>query len=148
VEGALVRALPPAQTAAASVGVDVVDIDQFKREMAVGGERLLARIFTDSERRYCGGRVDRLATRLAAKEAVAKALGTGIRGVDWLDIEVRTERTGRPFVVLSGAAFRAASRARLDDVHLSLSHEVGLAVAVAIGGSIRCIKDEQKEVTE
>jgi holo-[acyl-carrier protein] synthase len=128
----VVRAQPFAERAIASVGVDVVDIERFKQEMAVGGERFLSRLLTDDERRYCAGRVDRLATRVAAKEAIVKALGTGIRGVDWLDIEVQSHR-GRPVVVLSDAALRAASRAGLGDVHLSLSHEAGMAVAVAIG---------------
>jgi holo-[acyl-carrier protein] synthase len=128
----VVRAQPSAQTAVASVGVDVVDIERFERAIAVGGEQFLSRLLTDDERRYCAGRVDRLATRVAAKEAVVKALGTGMGDVDWLDIEVRSH-SGRPVVVLSDAAEAAASRARLDGIHLSLSHEAGMAVAVAIG---------------
>src|SRR5580658_9834388 len=95
------------------LGIDMVEIARVESSIARFRERFLARVFTDAEREYCEARNrgagQSFALRLAAKEAVAKALGTGIRrGVDFKDIEVVSDKLGRPAVSLyRGAAARA-----------------------------------------
>ncbi|RLT56456.1 MAG: holo-[acyl-carrier-protein] synthase, partial [Chloroflexi bacterium] len=68
-----------------SCGVDLVEIDRVAAVIGRWGDRFLTRVFTDAERAYCRGRVPELAVRFAAKEAVSKALGTGIVGMAWRD---------------------------------------------------------------
>lgn len=118
------------------VGVDVVEIARLRAAL----ERtpsLLTRLFTDRERAACAGsggrlRIPSLAARFAAKEAVAKALGTGVRGFSFLDIEVVSEESGRPTVVLHARAAELAARLGVGRIHLSLSTSVDLAVANAV----------------
>jgi holo-[acyl-carrier protein] synthase len=133
VAGSLGGALGSACGNVVSVGVDVVQIQSLERDLELGGDRFVERIYTERERSYCEGRVEQLATRFAAKEATAKALGTGIRGVDWRDLEVRSERTGQPVVVLRGEAARVAAEQQIDAIAISLCHNDEHAVAVAIG---------------
>jgi holo-[acyl-carrier protein] synthase len=106
------------------VGIDVVDIDRFAQSM----ERtpgLKSRLFTDAE-------VDRpvssLAARFAAKEALAKALGVPT-GLHWHDCEVSNDESGRPLFLLRGSVAAAVGDAT---VHLSLSHDAGIASALVI----------------
>lgn len=75
------RMVPPVGPIAC--GVDLVELVPFSRDLRLGGQRFLQRIYTDAEIAFCAGRVDRLAARFAAKEAIAKALGTGIRSIGW-----------------------------------------------------------------
>lgn len=112
------------------VGVDVVDIFSLREEVESGGPSYLNRVFTIAEQQECGVRVDRLATRFAAKEAVAKLLGTGLRGIDWKDIEVQTEPSGKPTLVLYRTAHEIARRQGIQRISMSLAREAGLAVAV------------------
>lgn len=117
---------------AVQVGVDLVDITQLERQLAAAGDRLARRWFTASERTFCGGDVDRLASTLAGKEAVAKVLRTGFRtGVRWTQIEIEREPDGSPVVVLHDVARRRAELLGLTGVAISLCHEGNLAVAVA-----------------
>jgi len=110
----------------------VVDVAQLSRQLDTAGERLLRRLFTRGEQTLCAQDVDRLATTLAGKEAVAKALGTGLRsGVRWTDIEIVREPAGRPVVTLHGAARERAASLAIDDIAISLCHEGPYAVAVA-----------------
>jgi holo-[acyl-carrier protein] synthase len=116
-------------------GIDAVDIERIRR--TVGGlppdaraARFLERCFTSAERAYCDARRDRAthyAARFAAKEAAMKALGAPA-GVRFQDVEVRRGE-GAPRLELSGAAGRAASTLGVARVHLSLTHDGGLAVA-------------------
>jgi holo-[acyl-carrier protein] synthase len=121
------------QLAGPYVGVDVVSIPRWERRLKLGGEALLSRIYTEAELRFAVGRVDRLATRLAAKEAVLKALGTGIRGVALRNVEVRVDRRGKPTIKLEGPAARQATELGLDGIAISLSHEEDYAIAIAAG---------------
>jgi len=87
------------------VGVDLIEITRVKRVLTRYGDRFLARVFTPAEIRYCRGRLPELAVRFAAKEAVSKALGVGMRiiardGIDWRDVEVIGDRRGKPLVHL------------------------------------------------
>ena len=110
-------------------GVDIVEIESISRSIKVGGERFLQRVYTPSELAYCRGRLPQLAARFAAKEAASKALGTGMRGISWHDIEVVSNRRGRPFIVLSGKAARIAERLHLYDWRISISHSPSFAIA-------------------
>lgn len=112
------------------IGIDTVEVPRVGRLLArfpAAEERL----FTAGECAYCRGFADplpRLAARLASKEAVAKALGTGI--IDWREIEV--VGGGRPTVRLHGATAAAAHERGVGRVELSLSHTAAQAVAVAV----------------
>ena len=97
------------------------------------GERFLKRLYTDNEVIYCRGRAPQLASRFAAKEAVMKALGTGVRGVGWKDIEIKRERGGPPYIELHGRAQTRASKMDLSDISISLSHSNDFAIATVIG---------------
>jgi holo-[acyl-carrier protein] synthase len=118
------------------LGMDVVEIGRIARILAgdpARAERFLARCFTAAEREYCDARRDRAgryAARFAAKEAAVKALGTPA-GVAWTDLEV--ERTdGAPALRLHGAARAAAERLEVARVHLTLTHDAGIAAATVI----------------
>ena len=90
------------------VGTDLLDIRRLERTLERWGERFCKRVYTDLERSRCDGHVNRAARyaqRYAAKEACAKALGTGFRqGVAWRDMEIDNLRSGKPFMRLSGGA--------------------------------------------
>jgi holo-[acyl-carrier protein] synthase len=115
-------------------GVDIIDIARVERVLARSGERFLARIFTPQEQAYCAGRIDSLAGRFAVKEAVAKALGTGIGEMAWVEIEIVSDEKGRPELVLHGMAKRLADELGLVEWSISLSHTdkqaIGFAVAM------------------
>ena len=85
-------------------GVDIIEIHRIKGVADRYGRRFLRRIYTDGEIAYCRGRAPQLASRFAAKEATMKALGTGVRGVRWRDIEVVRRRGQAPTILLHGTA--------------------------------------------
>ncbi len=91
------------------IGVDLIDIERIKRMLERFPDRFRQRILTDAEQRYCRRKPERIAGRWAAKEAVSKVLGLGVRGVGWREIEVLPNWAGAPQVVLHG---RALARAR------------------------------------
>jgi holo-[acyl-carrier protein] synthase len=115
------------------IGIDAIEIDRVRMACS-RTPGLLARLYTDAERAHCmsaGGalRFERLAARFAAKEAAAKALGTGIRGFGWRDIEVANDGLGKPSIRLHGGAAVHAGSLGLARTHLSLSTSTGLALA-------------------
>lgn len=114
------------------VGVDLIDIDRIAQTLQRHPERFRRRILTEREDRYCGERIERIAGRWAAKEAVSKVLGLGVRGVGWREIEVLPNFAGQPQVMLHGRAAARAVRLRIDEVTVSISHERRMAVAVAV----------------
>jgi holo-[acyl-carrier protein] synthase len=114
------------------VGVDLVDIDRIVKVLGRYPERFRRRILTDAEDRYCRDRPERIAGRWAAKEAVSKVLGLGVRGVGWREIEVLPNWAGQPQVTLHDRAAARAARLGLEDVTVSISHERNMAVAVAV----------------
>ena len=116
-------------------GVDIIEIHRVKRVFDSYGQRFLDRIFTLEEKRYCRGRAPQLASRFAAKEAVMKLLGTGVRGVRWKDVEVARQRGQAPKIVLHGTALARAERIGLKQIALSLSHSNEFAVASVVGES-------------
>ena len=115
------------------VGVDIVEIHRIARVVERWGDRFLMRVYTPQEVSYCRGRTERLAARFAAKEAVMKALGTGIRGVSWKEIEVTRDRGQPPQVLLHGRAHARARHLGITQLALSLSHSQEYAVASVVG---------------
>ncbi|WP_459548557.1 4'-phosphopantetheinyl transferase superfamily protein [Nocardia sp. X0981] len=114
------------------IGVDACDLTLLTRQLqSATASRFLSNTFTEDELRYCQGRADRLGGRWAAKEAVAKAVGSGFRGLSPQQIEIRSEANGRPWV------YPIAGLPWPEDAHLwewsvSLGHETDLAIAAAI----------------
>jgi holo-[acyl-carrier protein] synthase len=121
---------------ALAVGTDLVQIDRVAALVQRYGDRFTGRVFTDQELADCGGMVASLAARWAAKEAVAKALGTGIGKVAFQDVEVVQDGAGKPDLRLKGGAAEVAEALGLHQWAVSLSHDGGLALAfvVATGG--------------
>ena len=116
-------------------GVDIIEIKRVEKVAFSYGDRFLKRIYTDGEIGYCRGRAPQLASRFAAKEAVMKALGTGIRGVGWRDVEITRKRGMAPHIKLHGRAKKRASQIGLKGLAISLSHSKEFAVASVIGES-------------
>ena len=116
-------------------GVDIIEIPRIRRVADRYGDRFYGRVYTEREAAYCRGRAPQLASRFAAKEAVMKALGTGIRGVRWQDIEVVRERGQAPAIRLRGRALARAERLGIEHLAVSLSHSDQYAVAFVVGDS-------------
>ena len=120
-----------------TTGVDLVDIPRIERALDRFGPRFLDRVFTADEVRYSRGRAAELAARFAAKEAVAKALGVGMRilspaGIGWKDVETLNERGGKPYVTLHGRARKLADAQGFTEWAISLSHDGGFAIAFVV----------------
>ena len=116
-------------------GIDLIEIPRFSGAVERHGERLLQRVFTPAELADCHGHRASLAARYAAKEAVSKALGTGIGPVAWREIEILRGPAREPVLYLHGAAAQKSSALGLREWSVSLSHlgELAVAMAVAIG---------------
>lgn len=114
-------------------GIDLIEIARLAASIERHGERFLARVFTDAERQSCANRVESLAARFAAKEAVSKALGSGLDGFGFLDIEITRATNGAPGLRLHGVAAERARQQGLNDWSISLSHSQSHAAAVAVG---------------
>lgn len=116
-----------------TIGVDIIETERIADSIDRFGERFLRRVFTENELAYCQGRISSLAARWAAKEAVAKALGTGIGPVGWLEIEVISQANGCPVLQLHGAAAELTARLEIEQFALSLSHTREHAIAFVVG---------------
>ncbi len=116
-----------------AVGVDIIEIARIQRVLHDFGDRFLRRVYTERERDRYANRVSELAARFAAKEATSKALGTGIRGIRWREMEVLSNRRGKPVLVLHGQAAERAATLGLTDFDLSLTHSRTDAVAFVVG---------------
>jgi holo-[acyl-carrier protein] synthase len=119
------------------VGTDLMETKRIEVSIDRYGERFLGRVFTAGEIAYClrkkKNAAESFAARFAAKEAGAKALGTGIsRGVTWKELEVRREANGRPTLHLSGRAAELAGAMGVRRMQLSLTHSRELAMAVVV----------------
>lgn len=118
------------------LGTDLTEVARVRRSVERFGSRFLDRIYTPGELAYCLRKKDpaeSLAARFAAKEAGAKALGTGIsHGVTWQEFEVRREPGGKPSLWLSGRAAELAAQLGINRLSLSLTHTRDLAMAVVI----------------
>jgi holo-[acyl-carrier protein] synthase len=119
------------------VGTDLIETKRIEESIDRFGKRFLERVFTEGEIAYCMRKkknaAESFAARFAAKEAGAKALGTGIsRGITWKELEVRREASGRPTLHLSGRAAEMAGGMGVRRVQLSLTHSRELAMAIVI----------------
>jgi holo-[acyl-carrier protein] synthase len=118
-------------------GVDLIEIARIEQALERYGDRFLARVFTPNEIFYCRGRVPELAARFAAKEAVSKALGVGMRvlardGIYWQDVEIVGDHRGKPVVRLFGHAAERAAELGLSEWAVSLSHTKEHAMAFVV----------------
>lgn len=126
-----------------TTGVDIIELDRISDVLNHWGQRFLHRIYTRDEQTYCRGRIPQLAGRFAAKEAVMKALGTGVRGVGWKEIEILRQRGERPTIRLNGRAKTFANNNGFSDLSVSISHSRDYAVAFVIGEKTPDTKVEQ-----
>ncbi|MDQ3779932.1 MAG: holo-ACP synthase [Chloroflexota bacterium] len=121
------------RTGAVAVGIDIIEIARIQRTLDDFGDRFLRRVFTERERERYGARVSELAARFAAKEATSKALGTGIRGIRWREMEIVSNRRGKPVLVLHGQAAARATQLGLLAFDVSLTHSRTDAMAFVVG---------------
>jgi holo-[acyl-carrier protein] synthase len=122
------------------LGTDLIEIARIKESIERHDDRFLRRVFTDDEIAYCQSKkknaAESFAARFAAKEAGAKALGTGIsRGVSWKELEVRRTPGERPTLHLSGRAAERAGQMGVQTLNLSLTHSRDVAMAVVVAES-------------
>ncbi len=122
-------------------GTDIIEIERIKQAVQHGGNRFLERVFTAEERIFCDARKDRFscyAARFAAKEAVLKALGAGLAGCRFVDVEVQRTAGRRPEIRLCGGAAEIAKEKGIASILVSMSHnrENAVAFAIAAGGEV------------
>lgn len=118
------------------IGIDIIDNERVKKIAEEYGDDLLSRLFTEREIEYCNAKKSpeiNFGARFAAKEALLKALGTGLRGeIHWKEIEVIHDSMGKPSIKLDGTAAKSADELGVRRANLSLSHTKDYAVAVVI----------------
>jgi holo-[acyl-carrier protein] synthase len=131
VGGAAPRPRPPEGTT--ELGIDIIKVERIRASIDRFGERFAKRVLTAREQQYVRLRPETFAGRWAAKEAVSKVLGLGVRGIGWRDIEVERLPTGQPAVRLHGRAAARAEQLGMERIALSISHESDYAVAIAFG---------------
>lgn len=129
----------PEREGGVAVGTDIIEIARIQRSLNDFGERFLRRVYTERERDWYGSRVGELAARFAAKEATSKALGTGIIGIRWREMEVLPNRRGKPVLILHGRALERARQLGLRHFSVSLTHSRtdAMAFVVATGNGSR-----------
>jgi holo-[acyl-carrier protein] synthase len=124
--------LHSAQGVNVAIGVDIIEVERVRKVYARHGERFLTRVFTEIEIRQCRDKAARLAGRFAAKEAISKALGTGLHGVAWHEMEVVQLRSGRPTVRLHGHAKQRAELLGLTAFDVSIADLQAFSIAIAV----------------
>jgi holo-[acyl-carrier protein] synthase len=127
--------LPP-QGVNIAVGIDMIEVERVRKVFERHGERFLKRVYTEDEIRQCRGKVARLAGRFAAKEAISKALGTGIHGVTWREMEIVQLRSGRPTVRLHGIAKLRALQLGLSAFDVSIADLAQFSIAIAVAAQV------------
>jgi holo-[acyl-carrier protein] synthase len=128
-------AIPPGVVPAGTteLGIDIIKVERIRRSLERFGSRFSQRVLTPAEQRYVRDRPETMAGRWAAKEAVSKVLGLGVRGIGWREIEIERLPTGQPAVRLHGRAERRARQLGMERIAVSISHEDDYAVAIAFG---------------
>ena len=116
-----------------ATGIDLIEIDRIQEAIDRYGNRFLDRVFTANELFEAGNSPASLAARFAAKEAVAKALGTGIGPFTWQEVEIRSDSSRKPIIILHGNATKISQELGLTHWSISLSHSREYAIAVATG---------------
>ena len=115
-----------------ATGIDLIEISRIEDVIARHGKQYLERVYTPAELEQCGRRAESLAGRFAAKEAVAKALGTGIGDVSWKDIEVLGNGQNAPVLTLHNKAKQRADELGFSSWSLSISHSQSHSVAFVV----------------
>ncbi len=122
---------PPEGTT--ELGIDIIKVDRIRAALERFGPRFSGRVLTPAEARYVRDRPETFAGRWAAKEAVSKVLGLGVRGIGWRDIEIERLPTGQPAVRLHGRAAVRSDQLGMERIAVSITHESDYAVAIAFG---------------
>ena len=122
--------VPPGTT---ELGIDIIAVGRIRATLARFGTRFSRRVLTSAEQQYVRDRPETLAGRWAAKEAVSKVLGLGVRGIGWRDIEIERLPTGQPAVRLHGRAQARSQQLGMSRIAVSITHESEYAVAIAFG---------------
>ena len=127
--------VPPGMVPAGTteLGIDIIKVERIRAALDRFGTRFSRRVLTEAEQRYVRGRPETMAGRWAAKEAVSKVLGLGVRGIGWRDIEIERLPTGQPAVRLHGRAAARAEQLEMGRIAVSITHESDYAVAIAFG---------------
>jgi holo-[acyl-carrier protein] synthase len=115
-----------------AAGIDAIELDRVAKVLRHHPERFQRRVFTELEAAYCRGRVGELAVRFAGKEAMMKALGTGVRGIAWREIEFLADRRGKPLVYLHGKAKARAELLGMGQPEVSMSHSDTMALSFIV----------------
>jgi holo-[acyl-carrier protein] synthase len=113
-------------------GIDLVEVSRIREVAERFGERFLRRVWTERELTICRERYPELAARFAGKEATMKALGTGVVGIGWKEIEILPDARGKPLVFLHGKAKARAAMLQLNTWAISLTHSKDLACAMVV----------------
>ncbi len=117
-------------------GIDLVDCPRIEEMLARHGERFIQRIFTAAEQAYAESnknKIEKLAGRFAAKEAILKLVGTGWRGkIAWTDIEIINNSSGQPEVTLDGEVEKIAGKLGIKHISVSITHTANFAIASAV----------------
>src|SRR3954452_5261168 len=124
---------PPVPEGTTELGIDIIKIERIAHAIKRFGDRFPRRVLTEHEQRYVRNRPQNFAGRWAAKEAVSKVLGLGVRGVGWTEIEIQRLPTGAPSGKLHARAARRAEQLGMGRIAVSISHEGDYAVAIAFG---------------
>ncbi|MFH1881829.1 MAG: holo-ACP synthase [Planctomycetota bacterium] len=128
-------------------GIDLVDCPRIEAMIERHGERFVQRIFTAAEQAYAEAnknKIEKLAGRFAAKEAILKLMGTGWRGkIAWTDIEIINNSSGQPEVTLDGEVEKIADKLGIKHISISITHTANFAIASAVAlaeKSSECLK--------
>jgi holo-[acyl-carrier protein] synthase len=117
-------------------GIDLVDCPRIEQMIDRHGVRFINRVFTEAEQNYAESnrnKVEKLAGRFAAKEAILKLMGTGWRGkIAWTDIEIKNNDAGRPEVTLTGEVKKIADKLGIEHISVSITHTANFAIASAV----------------
>ncbi len=117
-------------------GIDLVDCPRIEEMLARHGERFVQRVFTAAEQAYAEAnknKIEKLAGRFAAKEAILKLVGTGWRGkIAWTDIEIINNSSGQPEVTLDGEVEKIADKLGIKHISVSITHTANFAIASAV----------------
>ncbi len=117
-------------------GIDLVDCPRIEAMIARHGERFVQRVFTAAEQAYAEAnknKIEKLAGRFAAKEAILKLVGTGWRGkIAWTDIEIINNSSGQPEVTLDGEVEKIADKLGIKHISVSITHTANFAIASAV----------------
>src|SRR5262245_55874359 len=113
----------PVPAGTTELGIDIIKVARIAASLDRFGERFSLRVLTERERRYVRGRPETFAGRWAAKEAVSKVLGLGVRGIGWREIEIERLPTGQPAVRLHGRAEARSRQLGMVRIAVSISHE-------------------------